>query len=167
MCRLLAYLGQPVSLHELVFAPEHALARQAFAPRMQAHGRINADGFGVGWYEPSVRAEPARYRRSVPIWSDRSFESFAPLIRSSAVLAALRNASPGLAVDESNTAPYTSGEWLMAHNGAIEGFTDGIGETLRRSVTPERAREIQGSTDSEVLFAMTLDRMDAGEALRK
>ncbi len=80
---------------------------QAYAPRHQRHGRINADGFGVGWYAPDVRAEPARYRTTTPMWADNSFASLAGVVSSGAIVAAVRNASPGLPVDESCTAPYT------------------------------------------------------------
>jgi len=32
--------------------PPHGLYRQAWAPRRQRYGTVNADGFGVGWYAP-------------------------------------------------------------------------------------------------------------------
>ena len=50
MCRHVAYLGPPVPLRELLVDPPHSLLRQSWAPRRQLHGRMNADGFGVGWY---------------------------------------------------------------------------------------------------------------------
>ena len=58
MCRHLAYVGPPVTLEKLIIKPEHSLLQQAFAPRHQTHGTINADGFGVGWYDRDTRAEP-------------------------------------------------------------------------------------------------------------
>ena len=63
MCRHLAYLGPPVTLASLLYDPPHSLLRQSWAPRMQRHGTVNADGYGVGWYQPDVRPEPARVRR--------------------------------------------------------------------------------------------------------
>jgi glutamine amidotransferase len=157
-------LGPPVTLHELLLAPPHSLRRQAHAPRCQIEGRINADGFGVAWYAPEVRAEPARYRRPVPMWTDRSFDSLAGVVSSGAVLASVRNASPGLAIDESNTAPYVSGAWAFAHNGYVPGFRDaaGSGETLRALLHPRRAGGIEGGTDSETLFALLLQYLDDG-----
>ena len=89
MCRHLAHLGRPVSLGELLLEPEHGLLRQSWSPREQRHGTINADGFGIGWYDVS-RGEPARYRRSVPMWGDPSLTSFAPVVWSRCVLAAVR-----------------------------------------------------------------------------
>ena len=50
MCRHLAYLGPPATLRSVVIEPPHGLYRQAWAPRRQRYGTVNADGFGVGWY---------------------------------------------------------------------------------------------------------------------
>ena len=162
MCRFVAYLGPPVALESLLLTPPHALAVQAYAPRHQRHGRINADGFGVGWYAPEVRAEPARYRTTTPMWADNSFASLAGVVSSGAIVAAVRNASPGLPVDESCTAPYTHERWLFAHNGRIQDFPGPVAVQLRRLMSDERTAQLQGVTDSEVLFALVLDRMEAG-----
>ncbi len=162
MCRLLAYLGPPVPLEAVVSAPEHSLVRQSYAPRHQRHGRVNADGFGVGWYDRAVREAPARYRSDRPIWSDRSLASMAGLVCSGAVLAAVRDATPPAAVEESGSPPFASGPWLFAHNGAVAGFTGGAGVALRQLISPTRLAGIEGASDSEVVFALVLDALDAG-----
>lgn len=162
MCRFLGYLGPPVSLHALVLAPEHSLVRQSYAPRHQRHGRVNADGFGVGWYDRSIRSEPARYRRDRPIWSDRSLPSFAGLVRSGAVVAAVRDATAPVPVEESGSPPFTAGPWLFAHNGAVEGFAGDAGWRLRQQVSRQRLAGIEGGSDSEVVFALALDALDGG-----
>lgn len=164
MCRLLAYLGPETSLASLVLDPPFCLLRQSYAPRFQQRGRFNADGFGVGWYDPSVRPEPALYRRATPLWSDRSFASLAPLVRAGVVLASVRNATPPSPTEETSTPPYTSGPWLFAHNGEVNGFPHGGRARLLEGISPLRASGIEGTADSEVLFAMVLDRLDAGEA---
>src|SRR5262249_24681962 len=81
--------ARPPSLERLLVEREHSLLEQAWAPGRQAHGTVNADGFGAGWYDLSVRAEPALYRWAGPMWADRSFASLAGLVRSAAVLAAV------------------------------------------------------------------------------
>jgi gamma-glutamyl hercynylcysteine S-oxide hydrolase len=83
------------------------------------HGTINADGFGVGWYAPAVRPEPARYRRAVPMWTDASFASLAGVVSSGCVLAAVRSASVGMPIEETATAPFTDGQRLLSHNGRV------------------------------------------------
>ena len=89
MCRHLAYLGDPVALGELLVRPPHALLRQAWAPRTQSSGVVNADGFGVGWYADGDPV-PARYRRTGPIWGDLSFADLSRVVRSGALLGAVR-----------------------------------------------------------------------------
>jgi glutamine amidotransferase len=164
VCRFLAYTGPSLTLEELLVAPPHALLRQAWEPHHQASGVVNADGFGVGWYDLTRRPEPALYRSTLPMWADRSFLSLSGVVASGAVLAAVRSATPPLPTEVSATPPYTDGPWLFAHNGAVAGFRDGAAARLRRTLSERRESGIAGPTDSEVLFAMVLDRLDAGAA---
>ena len=120
MCRHLAYLGaRPRSLAELVLEPPHGLLVQSYAPRRQRHGRMNADGWGVGFFAES-RSVPARWRSTRPLWGDASFASVAPVIRSTCVVAAVRSASAGMPLDETAVAPFRAGRWLLSHNGVVD-----------------------------------------------
>lgn len=161
MCRHLAYLGPPVSLATLLFEPPHSLVRQSWAPRQQTHGTVNADGFGVGWYSPSARPEPARYRRAGPIWADRSLASLAGVVFSGAVMAAVRSATPPAPAEESGAAPFVSDRWLFSMNGAVSGGQPAVAG-LRRRLSDGRLAAIEGSSDSEVVFGLVLDALDAG-----
>jgi glutamine amidotransferase len=162
MCRHLAYLGVPRSLASLLHDPEQSLERQSWKPLLQRDGAMNADGWGVGWWDRSLRPEPARYRTASPMWSDRSFRSVAAVVRSGAIVAAVRSATPGSPIVATGNAPFAGERWLFSLNGYIEGFRGGVGEQLRRTVTERRAADIEGTADSEVLFAMVLDRLDNG-----
>jgi glutamine amidotransferase len=123
MCRHLAYLGAagaaPRSLGDLLLEPEHGLLVQSYAPRRQRNGRMNADGWGVGFFTAG-RSEPARWRSNRPLWGDASFASVAPVISSACVLAAVRSASAGMPLDETAAAPFQSGRWLLSHNGIVD-----------------------------------------------
>lgn len=162
MCRQLAYLGPPLSLESLVLSPDHSLLHQAYKPKHQRHGVVNADGFGCGWFAPEVRPEPAVYRRDKPIWSDRTFASLSGVVVSGAVLAAVRDASTGSAVEESSASPFSDACRLFAHNGMFKGFHGPEGVGLRRLLSEQRLASIRGTSDSEVLFALILDRIDQG-----
>jgi glutamine amidotransferase len=124
VCRHLAWLGAERSLGELLLDPPRGLLVQSYAPRRQAHGRINADGWGAGFYpaRPAgpAQSEPARWRSSRPLWSDASFASVAPVLRSGCVLAAVRSATTGMPADETAAAPFQHGRWLMSHNGVVD-----------------------------------------------
>lgn len=162
MCRHLSYLGPSRSLGSLLYDPPHSLERQSWAPRRQREGAMNADGWGVGWWDPSVTDEPARYRTASPMWTDSSFRSVAKVVHATAITAAARSATPPSPVVETGNAPFSSGRWLFSLNGFVLGYEGEVGERLRRSVSHARAIGIEGTADSEVLFALVLDALDAG-----
>jgi glutamine amidotransferase len=159
MCRHLAYVGPPVSLKSLLIDPPYGLYRQAWAPRMQRHGTVNADGFGIGWYA-SDDPVPARYRRAVPIWGDPSLPDLARVTRSSAVLAAVRDATVGTALGEAAAAPFASGSWLFSHNGLLAGWPASAAGLAR--VEPLLA--VEAMTDSAFLWALVVERLRSGTA---
>jgi gamma-glutamyl hercynylcysteine S-oxide hydrolase len=119
VCRHLAWLGTARSLSELLLEPEHGLLVQSYAPRRQRHGRMNADGWGVGFFSAG-RPEAARWRSNRPLWADASFASVAPMISANCVLAAVRSATAGMPADETAAAPFQSGQWLLSHNGVAD-----------------------------------------------
>ncbi|MEX2586403.1 MAG: ergothioneine biosynthesis protein EgtC [Actinomycetota bacterium] len=160
MCRQLAYIGPPMSLESLLLSPAHSLLHQSYRPRYQNHGVVNADGFGCGWFDKGIRPEPALYRRDKPIWSDTSFSSLAPLIRSGAVVASVRDATPGSAAEETSALPFAEGRWLYAHNGKLDGFYDHAGTAVHEMVSKARRARIRGTSDSEILFALVMDLLD-------
>ena len=163
MCRHLAYLGPagpPVSLRSVLCDPPYALFRQAWAPRRQRYGRVNADGFGVGWYAGDDPI-PARYRRAVPMWADPSFLDVARVTRTTALLAAVRSATAGTAPDESAAAPYRRGRWLFSHNGMIEGWPASVAGPAGR-LPAELLLDLEARTDSALLWALTAHRLDGG-----
>ncbi|MCK2220200.1 class II glutamine amidotransferase [Actinomadura sp. ATCC 31491] len=128
MCRHAAWLGAPRPLTALIHEPPHGLLRQSYAPRRQRHGTVNADGFGMAWY-PAPAQDPVRYRRSIPIWADANLPGLARVAASGCLLAAVRCATTGMPVEESATAPFTEGRWLLSHNGrvardAVRGLAD-------------------------------------------
>jgi gamma-glutamyl hercynylcysteine S-oxide hydrolase len=164
--RHLAWLASPgaapASLHDLVLAPPFSLERQARAPRRQRHGTVNADGFGLGWYLPG-RAEPVRFRRAQPIWSDASFASLAPTISTHSALAAVRSATPCYpATDESCVAPFTHGRWLFSHDGRVDGL---LSQRWRLRHGAEESRDVQAPVDSAVVFGFALTAWLSGAGL--
>jgi glutamine amidotransferase len=162
MCRHIAYLGPPRTLGSLLHDPQRSLEVQSWRPAFQREGAMNADGWGVGWWDVAVRPEPARYRTASPMWTDGSFRSVAHVVQAEAMLAAVRSATPPSPIVDTGNAPFASGPWLFSLNGFVTAFRAGIGEQLRRSLTVERAAGIEGSADTEVLFALVLDQLDAG-----
>ncbi|WAC91972.1 ergothioneine biosynthesis protein EgtC [Mycobacterium sp. Aquia_213] len=117
MCRHLGWLGADVSVSSLILDPPFGLRVQSYSPRRQKHGLLNADGWGVGFFDDDV---PRRWRSTAPLWGDTSLESVAPALRSRCVVAAVRSATVGMPLDVSATAPFTDGQWLLSHNGVVD-----------------------------------------------
>ena len=160
MCRHLAYLGPAATLRSVIIDPPHGLYRQAWAPRRQRHGTVNADGFGVGWYAPGD-PDPVRYRRAEPIWGDESFADVARVTRSSAVLAAVRCATAGTALGAASVAPFAAGPWLFSHNGVVDGWPSSAGE-LAATLPAAVLLGLEARVDSALLWALVRHRLDLG-----
>jgi glutamine amidotransferase len=163
MCRHLAYLGPEATLRSVIIDPPHGLYRQAWAPRYQRCGAINADGFGVGWY-PDSGPEPARYRQSMPIWTDESFLDVAGVTRAGALLAAVRNATPGTSHGPAAAAPFRHDRWLFSHNGAIDGWPTSTAG-LAAALPAVSLLELEARVDSALMWALVLHRLRRGLGL--
>jgi len=161
MCRHVAYVGTPIALADPLLGAPHALVRQARSPRLQTSGTSNPDGYGVAWYERDA-AEPRRYRTVTPMWDDDGLARVIDGVVARAFLAAARLASPGAPIEPSGNAPFISGPWSFSLNGLVHDFTNGAGDAMRAQLSDTRRAGIEGHADTEVLFAMVLDRLDAG-----
>ncbi len=144
MCRHLGWLGEPRSVASLVLDPPYGLLVQSYAPRRQKHGLMNADGWGVGFFDDDGVAR--RWRSAAPLWGDASFASVAPALRSGCVVAAVRSASVGMPIEASASAPFTDGQWLLSHNGLVD-----------RAVLPASSAA-ESTIDSALLAALIFER---------
>lgn len=143
MCRHLGWLGVPVPISSLVLDQPNGLLAQSYSPRRQKHGLLNADGWGVGFFDGSV---PRRWRSAAPLWGDASFASVAPALSSGCVVAAVRSATVGMPIESSACAPFTDGRWLLSHNGVVD-----------RAVLPP-VSHAESVVDSAVLAALVFSR---------
>ena len=134
-----------------MFRPEDSLIDQSLRSRL-GETTTNGDGFGVGWYGEG--AEPAVYKGIEPAWNDKNLREIAGQVRTSRLLAHVR-ASTGTAVQRSNCHPFRHGRWLWVHNGALRGFSE-IRRDLLMAVDPGLFSDIEGSTDSEMMFFLAL-----------
>jgi gamma-glutamyl hercynylcysteine S-oxide hydrolase len=144
MCRHLGWLGEPRSIAALVLEPPSGLLAQSYAPRRQKHGLMNADGWGIGFFDDD--GVPRRWRSASPLWADASFASVAPALSSGCVVAAVRSASVGMPIESSASAPFTDGQWLLSHNGLVD-----------RAVLPPSTKA-ESTNDSALLAALIFDR---------
>src|ERR1700676_2975623 len=147
MCRWMAWHGQPVLIEELLFKPKHGLIDQSLHARMGSE-TTNGDGFGMGWY--GTGEGPGGYRSISPAWGDPNLRHLAGHIESPLFLAHVRAAS-GTTVQETHCHPYRHRRWLFVDNDLVNEFP-AVRRELMLALDPALFTEIQGSTDSEVLF---------------
>lgn len=158
MCRLAAYLGEPVSLQAFLIDPPHSLYHQAWAPEELRYARLNADGFGFGWY--GDEDSPLHYINPAPIWTDPNLPTLARGISSDLWLASVRSATAGNPVNHVNTQPFADDSLLFDHNGFIAGFHEQVKSIFYRELAAEFLAAIKGSTESEYLFALLRQVLD-------
>lgn len=162
MCRILSYLGGPVLLDDLLYAPDSSLLNQTIAAQMLA--MLNLAGFGMAAWDPSSHEPqaPYRYRTTQVAVFDRNLKELASKLRVGALLAHIRGVplTSTVQVNDQNVHPFRfDGVPLaMAHNGDLAGFRD-MRFDLVPHVRPEFARAISGSTDSEWIYALVVSAL--------
>ncbi len=151
MCRWLAYAGPPLRLSALLTRPDHSLIDQSRHARQNVE-TTNGDGFGVGWY--AAEETPGVYRETQPAWNDANFQCLAEHIHSRLFLSHVR-AATGTPVQITNCHPFAYKNWLFQHNGSVPQFSR-LKRQLMFDIDPLLFPQVEGSTDSEVLFYLAL-----------
>ena len=151
MCRWVAYSGEPILAHDLLFRPQHSLIDQSLHSQLGAT-TTNGDGFGIGWYGEGP--QPAVFKSIEPAWNDSNLREVTSQLRTPLLFAHIR-ASTGTAVQRSNCHPFRHRQWLWMHNGSLHGFHD-MKRELVTAIDPSLFPDLEGSTDSETLFFLAL-----------
>jgi glutamine amidotransferase len=151
MCRWLAYSGSPILLTDVLYTPVHSLIDQSLHSELGAE-TTNGDGFGLGWYcEGPV---PGLFRSIEPAWNDQNLRELSAHLRSPLFFAHVR-AAIGSPVQQTNCHPFRHGDWLWMHNGYVAEFAS-VKRDLMLAVDESLFAEIQGTTDTEVVFHLAL-----------
>jgi glutamine amidotransferase len=164
VCRLLGYIGEPISLSHVLFDTDSSLVRQSYSPRMMATF-LNLAGFGMAVWDPdSVRAEePLMYRVSTLPAFDRNLRSLATKVAPTCLIAHVRGVTYGEneMVADTNLHPFRfrGAGVTLAHNGHLREFVR-MRYGLIPHVRPELAEGIQGTTDSEWIYALILSHLE-------
>lgn len=159
MCRFVLYLGPPLTVSSLVTEPEHSLINQSINA-LEREEPLNGDGFGVAWYAHEIVEEPGLFRSITPAWNNANLQRLARVTRSGCILAHVRAATQGLSVAEHNCHPFVRGRLAFMHNGDLGGFRH-VRRTIVNGLSERAYLSIQGSTDSEHLFALIHEAMEA------
>lgn len=145
MCRLLGVVSAgPRSFGLLLEQAPRSLALLSEAHR---------DGWGIA---ASLRGRGWAVRRSLlRAGDDAGFFGWARETLGELIVAHIRQKTRG-DVRLENTHPFVASRWVFAHNGTIEDV-----DYLHANTSPARLRARAGDTDSELLFAFLMSRLDA------
>ena len=172
MCRFIAYKGQPRLIDDIVIKPSNSLVQQSSHAK-ESIQHINADGLGLGWYNPTVDQTPAVFTSIQPAWNDKNLLDLARIIRTECFFAHIRAANSG-DMSQLTCHPFRYKNFLFMHNGYISEFTQ-VKRTMIQLLSDDSYNWIRGQTDSEHLCALFFDKisqypenytaMDMGNAL--
>ena len=163
MCRVLAYLGGPILVDDLLYKTDAALVRQATDPHLME--LLNLGGFGVAAWDPES-AEPGcpfTYRTPhVPMF-DRNLKALAEKVRARAVIGHVRGVvyEPSERVGPHNVHPFRfeGAAFALAQNGDLHDFGR-MRFDLLDHVGRELADRIEGTTDTEWFYALALAQLE-------
>ena len=164
MCRVLGYLGQPVSLEGVLYNADSALVRQSYSPRMM-ETFLNLAGFGMAaWDGRSLHAEePFTYRIPTMPGFDRNLRGISRKLEPTCLLAHVRGVTwgGGEVISDLNLHPFQfpGAKVVMAHNGHLREFAR-MRYDLLEYLRPGLGSHIAGTTDTEWIYALLLSQLD-------
>ena len=164
MCRILAYIGEPLAVRTLLFDTDNSLVRQSYSPRMM-NTFLNLAGFGMNAWDPtSIRPEdPFTYRSTTLPSFDRNLRLLSSKLAPTCLVAHVRGVtySGDAVVADTNLHPFhfAGARVVLAHNGHLRRFAH-MRYSLLEYVRPELAQRIEGTTDSEWIYALVLSQLD-------
>jgi glutamine amidotransferase len=145
MCRLLAIASSERTDFKIVLRE---------APRSLAVlSREHRDGWGIAVFD----MQRARWQLDKGVscaHDDERFHRLAVGSRGELLVCHIRQKTVG-ETSLANTHPFERGRWVFAHNGTVKDVA-----WLRSQASAERVGEVGGETDSELLFAWLLTKMD-------
>ena len=162
MCRVLAYLGEPILLADLLYKPDVSFVNQTHQAALLR--RLNLAGSGLlAWDARSERPElPYVHRTTQLAIYDRNLLALSQKVRATCVLAHLRGVAydTRAIINEQNLHPFLfdGARLALAHNGQLARF-DETRVALVPHIKPALLHAIRGSTDSEWMYALVLSQL--------
>jgi glutamine amidotransferase len=151
-------------VRNLLFDTENGLVAQSYSPRMM-NTFLNLAGFGMQAWDPtSLRPEePFTYRTTTLPSFDRNLRVLSAKIAPTCLVAHVRGVtySEEAVVADTNLHPFRfpGASVVLAHNGHLRQFAR-MRYSLVEHVRPELAQRIEGTTDSEWIYALILSQLD-------
>jgi len=151
-------------VRSLLFDPDNGLVAQSYSPQMM-NTFLNLGGFGLQAWDPgSIRPEdPFTYRATTLPSFDRNLRFLSAKLAPTCLVAHVRGVtySEEAVVADTNLHPFRfpGSRVVLAHNGHLRQFAR-MRYSLVEHVRPELAERIEGTTDSEWIYALILSQLD-------
>lgn len=163
MCRLLGYLGEDLQVSALMTDADSSLTRQATDSSVQNFMNVAGTGF-VAWENGSLNEdEPYTYKSiELPMY-DRTLMGLTKKLKANCVVGHIRATVYGnlSLVNTTNVHPFQfpGVKTVLAHNGGLADFPK-MKFALANMCKPEIANKVEGTTDSEWIYALFLSMLD-------
>ncbi|MCL9683632.1 class II glutamine amidotransferase [Legionella maioricensis] len=163
MCRILTYLGKPIVVEELLYKPDNSFIQQSYNPKYMSY-LLNLAGFGIAaWDHTSHNPQcPYLYKTPQLPFYDVNLRNLASKISPYCLLAHLRGVSyhEQQVVSIQNVHPFifAQSNVVLAHNGSLSHF-EIMRYDLLEYIKPEYKKQINGTTDSEWIYAVFLSQL--------
>lgn len=161
MCRFVSYIGEEkLLISNLIDKPSNSLISQSREARESKRG-LNADGFGLAWYNHKIDIEPGIFKSTQPAWNDSNLRHISNKIASTCFLAHIRASTVG-DVTMNNCHPFYYKNYTFVHNGTIRHF-EKVRRRLINELDEDLFTEVKAQTDSEHLFFLIMQHLKSKE----
>tara|TARA_B100000674_G_C37953934_1_gene968616 strand:- start:703 stop:1542 length:840 start_codon:yes stop_codon:yes gene_type:complete len=168
MCRWLIYIGEKISIKNILWLPENSLMKQSYKKpytpflskcNWRDH-EMNVDGFGISWYSDNNKIY--NYKNIVPPWNDNNLKNLSEYINSKFFFSHIRAIKPFSSksiVHEFNCHPFMYKNYLWMHNGDIKNISN-LQKYVYSNCEKDILENIKGNTDSELTFYIFLNSLN-------
>ena len=167
MCRLLGYIGAPVSLSDLIFESDQSLAVQAYSSNTQNFLNVAGIGF-TAWQNDSANPRvPFSYHSTELPMYDRNLQRLTEKISANCAVGHIRATGymPGssniITIPNCHPFQFKNTDVVLAHNGGLANF-DSIKLQITNLCHEKYSLQVQGNTDSEWVYALLMSKLAEG-----
>ena len=164
MCRHIGYIGRRKDLYSILLEQKHSLIELAYKPKLMNDATLNADGFGLAWKN---KESFKLYKNYLPIWNDLNLDSLSKSISSNLVIGNVRSATISENQGYFNTHPFNLKNFCFSHNGFIKNFNNTTRKKILKYFKPKYINLVKGQTDSELIFILLMQIIEAGTKIGK
>jgi glutamine amidotransferase len=164
MCRLLGYLGNDITLSDLIFEADKSLAVQSYDSSVQNFLNVAGTGFTAWQNDSHEPHKPFAYHSTELPMYDRNLRQLSSKITANCVVGHIRATGymPGttniITIPNVHPFQFENTNVVLAHNGGLANFDEMKFEIANRCNKYFKL-QVQGNTDSEWIYALLMSKL--------